>query len=185
MNGIGTKTIETKRLILRKVKSTDYELVYKNWTSDHLTTRYVTWSTHESAKATKEYCDYKEKRYIGRDYCFDWIVILKETNEPIGEIEAVNVSKVYRLVEIGYCYGSAFWNKGYATEALNAVINYMFNEVDVDKVIACHISTNPASGKVMQKCNMKHDGTLPGYLVDKNTNLRADQLWYSIDNKRE
>lgn len=183
MNGIGTKTMETKRLILRKIEVSDYELVYKNWTSDRLVAKYVTWNVHESLEVTKQYCEYKENRYEGHDFCFDWIVILKETNEPIGEIEAVNVSRASRLVEMGYCFGSKFWNKGYATEALSAFIDYMFNEVNVDKVIACHISTNPASGRVMQKCGMQHDGTLKGYLVDKNTNLREDKVCYSIDKK--
>lgn len=184
MNGIGTQLIETKRLILRKVEVKDYESIYKNWTSDKLVARYVSWNVHESLDVTKQYCEYKANRYDGHEYCFDWVVELKETNELIGEIEAINVSKAARLVELGYCFGSKYWNKGYATEALTAFIDYMFNKVDVDKIIACHISTNPASGRVMQKCGMQYDATLKGYFVDKNTNLRADKVCYSIDNKR-
>ena len=50
--------------------------------------------------------------------------------EPIGEIEAVKVSEAHDLVEMGDCYGSRFWNKGYATEALKAFMKYMFNECE-------------------------------------------------------
>lgn len=109
------------------------------------------------------------------------MVELKSTHEPIVDIEAVNVSKKDNLVEMGDCYGSSYWNKGYATEALKAFIDYMFSEVEVDKVIACHISTNPASGRVMEKAGMHLDASLKGYFIDKNTGKRAHKVCYSID----
>ena len=185
MNGIGTKTIETERLILRKMNDEDAEFIYKNWSSDPLVSKYVSWDTHNSLEETKKYVEYKVNRYIEHDFCFDWIVVLKETKEPIGEIEAVNVSKLHNLVEMGNCYGSIYWNKGYGTEALKAFINYMFNEVEVDKIIACHESVNPASGRIMQKAGMHYDGTLKNYFIDKNTKKRCDKICYSIDRKIE
>lgn len=181
MKGIGTQTIETRRLILRKMELTDAEYIFKNWTSDPLVSRYVSWDKHETLEQTKKYVEYKVNRYIGHDYCFDWVVVLKETNEPIGEIEAVNVSLAHNLVEMGDCYGSKFWNNGYGTEALIAFIDYMLNEVQVDKIIACHESVNPASGRIMEKAGMHYDATLPKYFVDKNTGIRCDKVCYSID----
>ncbi len=181
MNGIGTQVIETERLILRKMEMGDAEAVYRNWTSDPLVARYVSWDVHASLEQTIKYVKYKVERYIGHDYCFDWVVVLKETNEPIGEIEAVEVSLAHRLVEMGDCYGSKFWNKGYGTEALKAFIAYMFEKVNVDKIIACHLSVNPASGRIMQKAGMHLDAVLPNYFVDKNTGKRCDKVCYSID----
>lgn len=55
MNAVGTKTIETERLILRKMQKKDAELIYKNWTSDENVSKYVTWDTHKSVKDTKKY----------------------------------------------------------------------------------------------------------------------------------
>lgn len=181
MNGIGTQTIETERLILRKMESGDTEFIFTNWTSDPLVSRFVSWNRHESLAVTTEYVEYKVNRYKGHEYCFDWIVVLKETNEPIGEIEAIKVSKAHNLVEMGNCYGSKYWNKGYGTEALKAFIDYMFDEVEVDKIIACHESVNPASGRIMQKAGMNYDATLPKYFIDKNTGKRCDKVCYSID----
>ena len=180
MIGVGTKLIETERLILRKINKDDYPLVYQNWTSDQKVARYVSWDQHNSMDDTKAYIEYKANRYDGHEYCFDWIVVLKENNEPIGEIEAVNVSKAHDLVEMGDCYGSRFWNKGYATEALKAFLKYMFEEAQVGIIIACHMSNNPASGRVMEKSGMKYDATLKGYFIDKNTGKRADKVCYSI-----
>ena len=181
MKGIGTRTIETERLIMRRMEKGDALSIYKNWTSDPLVSRYVTWDTHDSFETTQAYVDYKVKRYEGHDYCFDWVLVLKETGEPIGEMEAVEVSLRDRIVIMGDCLGSKYWNKGYATEALKAFIRYMFDEVGVDKVIAYHLSVNPASGRVMQKAGMHLDAVLKGYLVDKLTGQRADKVVYSID----
>lgn len=182
MNAVGTKTIETERLILRKMQKKNAELIYKNWTSDENVSKYVTWDTHKSVKDTKKYVHYKLERYKN-PYVFDWVVVLKETGEPIGEIDAVKVSTADRRVEMGDCFGSKFWNKGYATEALKAFIKYMFTEVEVDKVTACHMAVNPASGAVMKKAGMTYDATLKGYAYDKNTGLRDDLLYYSIDRR--
>jgi len=62
--------------------------------------------------------------------------------------------------EIGYCIGSALWNKGYSTEALQAVIDFLFVEVGLNRISAKHDILNPASGEVMKKCKMTHEGIL-------------------------
>ena len=178
MINVGTKTIETKRLILRKLEISDLEQVYNNWCSDPKVSKYVTWDMHKNIEQTKEYINFKLDLYK-KDYRFDWVVVIKETNEVIGEIDAVKQSLNYNLVELGYCYGSKYWNNGYATEALSAVIKYLKEVALVEKVTACHISTNPASGRVMQKAGMKYDATLKEYVVDKNTKERADLVYYS------
>ena len=180
MNGIGTQIIETERLLLRRMTLEDAPAMFRNWTGDPLVARWVTWDTHESPEATAEYAAFKAQRY-DKPFCFDWIVCLKETGEPIGEIEAVEVSRACRLVEMGHCYGSRFWNRGYATEALQAFIQYMFEQVGVEKILARHLSVNPASGRTMQKAGMHYDATLPGYFVDKTTDQRCDVICYSID----
>lgn len=59
MNGIGTKTIETERLILRKMNDEDAEFIYKNWSSDPLVSKYVSWDTHNSLEETKNMLNIK------------------------------------------------------------------------------------------------------------------------------
>lgn len=180
MNGIGTCTIETDRLILRRFKIEDYKKVYENWTSDKKTTRYLSWNTHDNEEVTKEYIQSKLSSY-DKDFFFDWIVIRKEDNEPIGEISCVKFSKLHRLCEMGDCFGSKYWNNGYGTEALKAFIDYMLNKVQVDIVIACHTESNLASGRIMEKAGMKKDAVLPNYFVNKETRKREAQIFYSIE----
>ena len=80
---------------------------------------------------------------------------------------------------MGYCYGSKYWNKGYATEVLQIVIKYLRETAKVEKITACNFSINPASGKVMKKAGMIYDATLKEYRIDKNTNKRVDLVYYS------
>ena len=52
-------------------------------------------------------------------------------------------------IELGYCLGSQFFNKGYMTEAVTAIIRFFINEVGAGRVWARHDTENPNSGKVM------------------------------------
>ena len=54
MKHLGTKTIETKRLILRKFTLNDAEVMYQNWASEPEVTKYLTWQPHESVEVTKD-----------------------------------------------------------------------------------------------------------------------------------
>ena len=59
--------------------------------------------------------------------------------------------------EAGYCYGRAFWGKGYATEALCAVRDFWFQQVGGQWMACCHAAENPASGRVMEKAGWVWD----------------------------
>ena len=155
MELIGTKNLETDRLILRKVKKEDAIYAYNNWCNSDKVAKYVTWDKHASIEVTKELYEIWEKEYECLD-TFRWIVELKDTHELIGTIDVMGKKYFkYDVCEIGYCYGDEFWNKGYATESLKRVMEYLFEEVDFKVIYANHMSKNPASGKVMEKAGMK------------------------------
>ena len=63
-------------------------------------------------------------------------------------------------VHIGYCIGSKWWNRGFTSEALDAVISFFFEQVGVKRIESQHDPNNPKSGKVMRKCGMIYEGTL-------------------------
>lgn len=179
MNLIGTKNMETERLILRRLTKEDASEAYNNWCSNYEVSKYVIWEKHENVEVTKELFENWEKEYEKND-TFRWIIEIKDTNELIGTIDVVNKKFIpYETCEIGYCYGRKFWNKGYGTEALSRIIKYLFEEVKVSLVYAEHMSNNPASGKVMEKSGMKKEAVLKSRIIDKEGN-RNDLITYSI-----
>lgn len=62
--------------------------------------------------------------------------------------------------ELGYWIGREFWNQGYCTEAAEAIVRFGFEQLDLHRIYAHHFSRNPASGRVMQKLGMTHEGHL-------------------------
>jgi RimJ/RimL family protein N-acetyltransferase len=78
-----------------------------------------------------------------------------------GELVGVMglIPKSHDRAEIGYWIGVPFWGRGYATEAARAMVRYAFEEMDVNRIEAEHFARNPASGRVLQKAGMRHEGT--------------------------
>lgn len=159
MNHIGTKIIETNKLILRKFEITDSENMFKNWGSDSNVTKYLSWETHKDIKDSEEIIKLWISNYEDNSV-YNWVIELKEINEVIGNISVVKLENTNKSCEIGYCIGSRYWNKGITTEAFQNVINYLFREVGINRICAKHDIENIASGEVMKKCKMSYEGTL-------------------------
>ena len=104
---------------------------------------------------------------------------MRETGEVIGGIDVVDIIEFRSTCEIGYVLSKKYWNKGYMTEALKAVIDYLFNKVGFNRIQLRHLIDNVASGKVMIKSGLKYEGILRQYGI-KNTGEYSDTAIYSI-----
>ena len=179
MNLIGTKEIETNRLILRRVTVKDYEIAFNNWCSNPNVSRYTLWDTHKDSDYTKKLFEMWVNEYNYND-TFRWIVELKDTHDLIGTIDVASKTYLrFGTFEIGYCYGESFWHKGYATEALKRVIKFLFDEVDASVIYADYMELNPDSGKVMKNAGMIYEGFVRGRVIDHN-GIRNNVHSYSI-----
>ena len=158
---LGTKTLDTKNLILRPFRVEDGPAMYRNWANDPEVTKYLTWPTHSSPQSSTELLRQWTAEYQTPNY-YTWAIVLKNgKDEPIGSISVVNqINPVLKVAEIGYCIGKQWWHQGITTEALQAVIDYLLGQVQVNKVAARHDTNNPHSGAVMRKCHMRYEGTL-------------------------
>ncbi len=159
MNHLGTRELATERLTLRRFEIEDAEHMYYNWASDPEVTRYLTWPAHKSVEVTEQVLKDWILQYDKKEY-YQWAIELNELEQPIGSISAVKADDRTKSVEIGYCIGREFWNKGYTTEALREVIRFFLAEVGAGRVCARHDSNNPNSGKVMEAAGMEYEGTL-------------------------
>lgn len=173
----GTVTLETDRLILRRFTADDAEPAFKNWTSSDAVTKFLRWPTYRDISAMREYINFQLENYKKID-TYDWAIVLKELGEPIGSMGAVAFNEKAQSVEIGYCIGEKWWRRGYTSEALAAVIKFFFEKVGVNRVYSEHDPRNPNSGKVMEKCGMKYEGTLRQ--ADWNNSGICDTRIYGI-----
>ncbi len=152
---LGTRRIETERLTLRRFRMTDARPMYETWTSDPVVARYMRWRTHTSVMETRLTVSHWVQNYRRGGY--EWAVCLKD-GTLIGSIGIMDVSKADRSAEVGYCIARPYWNQGYCTEALTAVIDYLFHRVGLNRIEGFHAVENPASGRVMEKCGMRPEG---------------------------
>ena len=173
----GTQTIETSRLLLRKAVREDAEAMFRNWASDPEVTKYLTWPAHSTIAVSEIVIGSWLQEYEKESY-YQWMIVLKELDEPIGSISVVRQNDRVEEAEIGYCIGSQWWHKGIMTEALSAVIEYLFTEVGMNRVAARHDPNNPHSGGVMRKCGMKYEGT--NRACDRNNQGICDAAYYAI-----
>ena len=176
LNHKGTQAIETSRLILRQAKIEDAEAMFRNWANDPEVTKYLTWPPHGNIEVTKKVLGVWEESYKKDDY-YQWMIVLKETGEPIGSIMANTIGRA-QSAHIGYCIGKSWWHQGIMSEALLAVMDFLFDEVSYHRVEAMHDGNNPHSGDVMKKCGMKYEGTLRQ--ADRNNQGICDACYYGL-----
>lgn len=173
----GTKQIETERLILRKFEYSDDDAMLKYWISDPDIQSLYSEPVYSTKQEVKELLDKYISSYEKDDY-YRWAVILKETDECIGQIAYFLVDNNNHFAEIEYCIGSIFQRKCLATEAAKAVIQYGFDKMDLHKVQICHKSINLPSRRVIEKCGLVYEGTLRDFFYQDGKYI--DRLYYSI-----
>lgn len=160
MRNIGTKRLETDRLILRKFEISDAEAMYKNWASDPEVTKYLTWPPHENINVTSYVLSDWINQYENKTF-YQWAIVLKENGpEPIGGMSIVKMEEHIGMVHVGYCVDKKWWHRGITSEALLELIRFFFEEVQVNRIESRHDPHNPNSGKVMKKCGLVYEGTV-------------------------
>ena len=179
MFDLGTIKLESERLILRRVTEDDVEAFYKNWASDKEVTKFLSWPTHEDLKITKMVLSRWIKSYEDKSF-YQWGIEIKETHELIGTISGVDVNKDNGLVELGFCIGRKWWNKGYTTEATKRVIKFFFEDEKINTIIIGHDKNNYASKRVIDKCGFVYDKS---FEMANNNDEHALNLYYHLDRK--
>lgn len=159
MKHLGTKVLETERCILRRYRIEDAEQMYNSWATDPEVSRFLSWKPHQNIEETRAIiCEWVKSYELLSTY--HWVLELKAEKEIIGALMIIDHNDIHQSGEVGYCFSSKYWNKGYATEALRMVLKYLLEEVGFNRLEARYDTKNTASGKVMQKSGMHHEGIL-------------------------
>lgn len=148
-----TKWLETDRLILAKGTMEDYLLVYEY---DFRKLRNIDGEFVLKKQDLNEIRNWfpkgmEEKYKENEEYhCFDWIIYLKETKKPIGNITADREEESINSVELAFNLHPDHWGKGYMPEAVSKVMDYLF-EIGYDNVICGYSDGNNNSKRVSEK----------------------------------
>lgn len=150
LNHLGTETIETERLILRQYVISDKDDMFHNWVTDSEVCKWWTWEPHKSMDITEQLlsvwvCEYNNLS------CYHWVIICRENNQAIGYVYLNDINETDLTANINYLVSRKYWNRGIATEASRAVLEFSFKKIGFETINSRHHEDNPASGKVMIK----------------------------------
>jgi len=171
----GTQSIQTERLILRKYESGDAGDIFKNYATDERVTKFLSWPPYDNIEDLKTFISVQISNYA--DNVYSWVI--EYQGEVIGSISVVRHDEKNESCEIGYCLGYEFWNTGVTTEAMLAVMKFLFCEVGYHRIFAKHDVENPASGKVMMKCGMLYEGRMREHYL-RHDGTYSDSLVYGV-----
>lgn len=157
MQHFGTQPIHTSRLILRRFSLSDAPFMYANWASNPKVCKYMTWEPHQTIQESERLINLWVTSYQDPS-SYQWIIVHKRTNTPIGAIGMTLKQDDKKLSgwQPGYVLGEDFWGQGYATEALHAMVNYFFDTTGIPTLYCMHANENIASGNVMQKVGFRY-----------------------------
>ena len=148
--------LKTERLLLRQFDFTD--------------TAELQFLANDREIAEGTYMPYPYEKEMAEDFIWrqakdfehgnviNFAITLCEKNELIGAI-GLTFERETNEAQLGYWIGVSYWGKGYCTEAAEKVVNFGFEEFELTRIYAFHFSGNNASGKVLRKIGMNHDGT--------------------------
>lgn len=153
---INNLKLETERLILRPFLYSDLEDFYEYASKDGVGEK-AGWKHHENIEETKQILD------IFRSEDKTFAIVLKSNNKVIGSIgiekykreESLTEFENYKGRELGFVLSKDYWGNKIMLEALNAIINYLFNVLNYDFLICGHFESNAQSKKVQERCFFK------------------------------
>ncbi len=87
-----------------------------------------------------------------------WLAITsRQDSRQIGGV-GLRVDEQHQHAELGYWLGAPYWGQGYATEAAREMLRYGFEDLGLHRIFASHFKHNPASGRILRKLGMRHEG---------------------------
>ena len=168
--------IETPRLHLRKPVIEDASSIFDNYGTDPEVTRYLTWRPHESLGDALS-------ALLSRLACwenaseFSWTITPR--NEPgtvMGMISVTPERNQWRC-SLGYVLAKPYWDQGFMTEAVRAIIDMLFDQPGIFRVWAVVDEENSASARVLEKAGMKREGVLHRWALHPNVSGWPRDCW--------
>ena len=148
--------LQTERLTLRKLTPRDAADMY-DYAHRPEVTRYLTWNPHPDLAHSRAYLEYLQGRYAGGMY-YDWGIVEKATNKMIGTCGFTEFHCSHNKAEIGYAIHPDYWGKGITAEAVQKIIAFGFEMLNLHRIEARFIQGNERSLRVMEKAGMIFEG---------------------------
>ena len=155
-------SLKTDRLLLRKFQLSDAPEVQRLAGAKEVAAGTFLPHPYENGLAEQWIADQERAKEGGTAVSF--AITLADNATFIGSI-GLNIVPIHRHARLGYWLGVPYWNHGYCTEAVTAVLAYGFGQLNLNRIYAPHFLGNTASGRVLQKVGMTYEGRMREHYV--------------------
>lgn len=176
------KDLDTKNLRIRKFKIEDAEDIYKNLATERKLEKCLGYNLHKSVEETKSVVSSYIYEYEANELA--WAIEEKQSNSAIGYINALEVSTLKEYCNIKFGISFKYVEKHYMEEALNCVLEYIFNEKKFNMVVSKFYDGNKEITNyktiILEGIGMKKEAVLRNRKINEKTGMVENQVIYSI-----
>lgn len=162
MKAIGTKTLVTSRLILRKICKEDAENLFGVGSLGK--------SLQDAIQIVANIVQYNDD-----PMSFHWV--LEYEGKAVGRIKGWEIDPHNNFIQLGYDIGVPYRGKGLMTEAVKEVSTYLLKECEFNRVYCMVRESNPASNRVCEKAGMTHEGFLRNHWIHPDGSYTNVHYW--------
>jgi ribosomal-protein-alanine N-acetyltransferase len=168
--------VETKRLVLQRLRYEDAEEIFYTYASKLEVTKYLSWPTHESVEDTRLFLRYAIECW-NKGLDFSYTMRLKQTNQMIGGFGLIHE---LGKIQFGYAISPTHWNRGYSTEACQRMMDEVKRYSEIYRVNTFVDTENVASIRVLEKCGLVREATLIKWFrfVNQNNEPKDCSIYY-------
>ncbi len=157
----------TERLTLRKMMVIDAQDMHE-YACRNDVTKYLTWAPHPDRAYTVQYLQYLGNRYAAGMF-YDWAIIYEPDCKMVGTCGFTSFNCASDSAEVGYVLNPSYWGKGIASEALERVLQFGFEELGLHRIEARFIKENERSRGLMERVGMTFEGYMREAMLVKGS----------------
>lgn len=176
------KDLETENLRIRKFRIEDAEDVYNNLATEKKLEKCLGYNMHQDIEQTKQMILSYINEYEANELV--WVIEEKQTNTAIGFINALEVSTLNQYCNMKFGIAFKYIEKHYMEEALNSVLEYIFNEKGLNMVVSKFYDGNEEitnfKTTILDTIGMKKEAVLRNRKINEKTGILENQVIYSI-----
>lgn len=160
--------IESAELTLRKIQESDLDSLFEIFSNERLFQHSPALST-QNRKTLANRIGHFERDFYKKKYILLGICLNKDSDVVVGTVEMFEYSKAVNMMTIGYRLNERYWGKGIATKAVQAMTEYLFNEIGINRIQAFVMPENVKSQNVLLR-----NGFVKEWLI------RQGQVWKGL-----
>ncbi|MCR8656232.1 GNAT family N-acetyltransferase [Paenibacillus endoradicis] len=158
--------LETDRLVLRQLNQEDSQVLFEYFSLGEVI-KYYDLDSFNEIKQAEQLIHNWNQRYENNQG-IRWGITLKSENRLIGTCGFHNWMKEHYKAEIGYELNPKYWCNGIMTEAINEILEYGFEELELNRIEAFIDPENISSRKLLEKTGLKEEGLLKEVFYEKS-----------------